>query len=123
MFRALYTAAGGMDTQQMISTTWPTTSPTPARPDSAGGECGLPALVSEHDHARLGRHTADHQRRGLQVGLGTKPGASEVLQLQGDFRDGNPFDLAIQGQDFSGHHARRNCYTRAGTFIWTREIL
>ena len=56
---------------------------------------------------------------GLQVGLGTKPGASEVLQLQGDFsQTGNPLDLAIQGQGFfqvtmpDGQIA----YTRAGTF-------
>src|SRR5258708_38756223 len=38
---------------------------------------------------------------GLQVGLGTKPGASEVLQLQGDFsQTGIPLDLAMQGQGF-----------------------
>jgi len=56
---------------------------------------------------------------GLQIGLGTRPGASEIVQAQGDFATtGNPLDLAIQGQGFfqvtlpSGEVA----YTRAGTF-------
>jgi len=56
---------------------------------------------------------------GLQIGLGTRPGASEIVQAQGDFATtGNPLDLAIQGQGFfqvtlpSGEVA----YSRAGTF-------
>jgi flagellar basal-body rod protein FlgG len=56
---------------------------------------------------------------GLQVGLGTRPAASEVIQMQGDFATtGNPLDLTIQGQGFfqvtlpSGETA----YTRSGAF-------
>jgi flagellar basal-body rod protein FlgG len=56
---------------------------------------------------------------GLQIGLGTRPSASEVLQTQGDFENtGNSLDLAIQGAGFfqvkqtNGETA----YTRAGTF-------
>jgi len=56
---------------------------------------------------------------GLQVGLGTRTAASEVIQLQGDFNQtGNPLDLTIQGQGFfqvllpTGETA----YTRAGSF-------
>ena len=56
---------------------------------------------------------------GLQVGLGTRTAASEVIQLQGDFsQTGNPLDLTIQGQGFfqvllpTGETA----YTRAGSF-------
>jgi flagellar basal-body rod protein FlgG len=56
---------------------------------------------------------------GLQVGLGTRSVASEVIQAQGDFNfTGNPLDLTIKGQGFfqvtmpSGETA----YTRAGTF-------
>jgi flagellar basal-body rod protein FlgG len=38
---------------------------------------------------------------GLQVGLGTMPGASEVVQTQGNFSStGNPLDMAIQGLGF-----------------------
>jgi flagellar basal-body rod protein FlgG len=56
---------------------------------------------------------------GLQIGLGTRTVASEIIQQQGDFvTTGNPLDLAIQGNGFfqvrmpSGEIA----YTRAGTF-------
>jgi len=56
---------------------------------------------------------------GLQIGLGTRSAASEVIQLEGDFtQTGNPLDLAIQGQGFfqvllpDGQTA----YTRGGSF-------
>lgn len=56
---------------------------------------------------------------GLQIGLGARSSASEMIQSQGDFdQTGNPLDLAIQGQGFfqvqlpSGDMA----YTRSGTF-------
>lgn len=56
---------------------------------------------------------------GLQVGMGTRPGASEVVHVQGEFSNtGNPLDLAIQGAGFfqvkmpNGDTA----YTRAGMF-------
>src|SRR5207237_5829864 len=56
---------------------------------------------------------------GLQIGLGTRSAASEIIQGQGDFTNtGNPLDLTIAGQGFfqvnlpSGETA----YTRGGTF-------
>jgi flagellar basal-body rod protein FlgG len=56
---------------------------------------------------------------GLQIGLGTRPAETEIIQTQGDFSTtGNPFDLAIQGAGFfqilmpSGQIA----YTRDGSF-------
>jgi len=56
---------------------------------------------------------------GLQIGLGARSSASEMIQSQGDFNQtGNPLDLAIQGQGFfqvqlpSGDFG----YTRSGTF-------
>jgi len=56
---------------------------------------------------------------GLQIGLGSRSAASEMIQAQGDFEStGNPLDLAIQGAGFfqvqmpSGDMA----YTRSGTF-------
>jgi flagellar basal-body rod protein FlgG len=56
---------------------------------------------------------------GLQIGLGARSSASEMIQQQGDFdATGNPLDLAIQGQGFfqvqmpSGDLA----YTRSGAF-------
>jgi flagellar basal-body rod protein FlgG len=56
---------------------------------------------------------------GLQVGLGSRSSASEMIQTQGDLTEtDNPLDLAIQGQGFfqiqmpNGDFA----YTRSGTF-------
>jgi len=56
---------------------------------------------------------------GLQIGLGARSSASEMIQTQGDLTStGNPLDLAIQGQGFfqiqlpSGDFA----YTRSGEF-------
>jgi flagellar basal-body rod protein FlgG len=56
---------------------------------------------------------------GLQVGLGTRAGASEIVQMQGDLtQTDNPLDLAIQGAGFfqvtlpSGEIG----YTRSGNF-------
>jgi flagellar basal-body rod protein FlgG len=56
---------------------------------------------------------------GLQIGLGAKSAASEIIQAQGDFSStGNPLDLTIKGQGFfqvrtpSGETA----YTRSGSF-------
>jgi flagellar basal-body rod protein FlgG len=56
---------------------------------------------------------------GLQVGLGTRPLASEILQLQGEPQTtGNPFDLSIQGQGFFQIQLPdgETGYTRAGQF-------
>lgn len=56
---------------------------------------------------------------GLQVGLGTRTAASEVIQLQGDFsQTGNPLDLTIQGQGFFQvlQPDGQTAYTRAGSF-------
>jgi flagellar basal-body rod protein FlgG len=56
---------------------------------------------------------------GLQVGLGARSAATEIIQSQGDFNQtGNPLDITIKGQGFfqvklaSGETA----YTRAGSF-------
>ena len=56
---------------------------------------------------------------GLQVGMGSRASASEVIQAQGDFtQTDNPLDLMINGQGFfqvttpSGQIA----YSRSGTF-------
>lgn len=56
---------------------------------------------------------------GLQVGLGTKPNASEVIHVQGEFTStGNPLDLAIQGAGFFQVQLPdgQTAYTRAGMF-------
>lgn len=61
---------------------------------------------------------------GLQLGLGTKPIANEIIFSQGDFsQTNNPLDLVIQGRGFfqvrlpSGELA----YSRAGNFHLDRD--
>ena len=112
MFRALYTAASGMNAQQLnldnVANNLANTSTAGFRrrrvqfTDLLYQNMVMPGSASTQQTTNAA---------GLQVGLGTKPGASEVLQLQGDFsQTGNPLDLAIQGTGiFSGANAgRRN---------------
>jgi flagellar basal-body rod protein FlgG len=54
---------------------------------------------------------------GLQIGLGTRTAADEVIQSQGDFtKTGNPLDLAISGEGFFQVRMPNGtiAYTRAG---------
>src|SRR5271167_4568360 len=56
---------------------------------------------------------------GLQIGLGSRSSASEMIQTQGDFETtGNPLDLAIQGNGFFQVQLPNGdlAYTRSGTF-------
>jgi flagellar basal-body rod protein FlgG len=56
---------------------------------------------------------------GLQIGLGTRSAASEVIMTQGDFNlTSNPFDLAIQGAGFFqvSRPDGSLAYTRDGSF-------
>jgi len=120
MLRALYTAASGMTAQQLnldnIANNLANSSTTGFRRHRVQ----FSDLIYQNQimpGAAATQQTT--QAAGLQVGLGVKPGASEVIQLQGDFATtGNPLDLAIQGQGFfqvtmpDGSVA----YTRNGSF-------
>jgi flagellar basal-body rod protein FlgG len=56
---------------------------------------------------------------GLQIGLGTRPGNTEIIQTQGDLSStGNPLDFAIEGTGFFQVLLPNNQigYTRAGSF-------
>ena len=120
MFRALYTAATGMAAQQL-------NLDNVANNLSNAGTAGFRRrrlqfqdliyqnLVMPGAAATQSTTVAS----GLQIGLGTRTAASEVIQSQGDFNStGNPLDLAIQGTGFfqvtmpDGTIA----YTRAGMF-------
>ncbi len=56
---------------------------------------------------------------GLQIGLGTRSVATEMIMTQGDFtQTDNPYDLAIQGQGFFqiSRPDGTLAYTRSGNF-------
>jgi flagellar basal-body rod protein FlgG len=120
MFRALYTAASGMTAQQMnldnVANNLANSSTTGFRrrrlqfQDLIYQNFIMPGAAATQQTTLVA---------GLQVGLGTRTAASEVIQAQGDFSStGNPLDLTIQGQGFfqitlpSGETA----YTRSGAF-------
>jgi len=120
MIRALYTAASGMQTQQLnldnVANNLANASTAGFRrrrlqfQDMIYQNLVLPGAASTQQTT---------YPAGLQIGLGARASASEVIQLQGDFNStGNPLDLTIQGQGFfqvqlpTGEIA----YTRAGAF-------
>jgi flagellar basal-body rod protein FlgG len=61
---------------------------------------------------------------GLQIGLGARPSANEVIFAQGDFQStGNPLDLVIQGKGFFQVRQANGeaAYTRSGAFHADRD--
>jgi flagellar basal-body rod protein FlgG len=120
MFRALYTAASGMVAQQMnldnVANNLANSSTTGFRRRRMQFTDLLYQNIIMPGAAATQQTTV---AAGLQIGLGTRPAASEIVQAQGDFSStGNPLDLTIQGNGFfqvtlpNGQTA----YSRAGSF-------
>ena len=119
MIRALYTAASGMSAQQ-------------ANLDSIAnnlansGTAGFRQIRMQFEDMMYQNmitpgSPASEQTvsAGLQIGLGTKASATEVIQTQGDFNQtGNTLDLAIQGSGFFQVQMPNGtiAYTRSGSF-------
>jgi flagellar basal-body rod protein FlgG len=120
MFRSLNTAASGMIAQQMnldnIANNLANASTAGFRARRLQFQDLLYQNVIMPGAASTQQTTYS---TGLQIGLGSRSSASEMVQTQGDFDNtGNPLDLAIQGQGFfqvqlpTGQLA----YTRSGNF-------
>jgi flagellar basal-body rod protein FlgG len=120
MFRALYTAASGMTAQQLnldnIANNLSNSS-------TAGFQQRRMQFSDLLYQSEIMPGSAASQQTttaaGLQIGLGTRPTATEVIQTQGALATtGNPLDLAIQGSGFfqillpNGQTG----YTRQGAF-------
>lgn len=120
MFRALYTAASGMVAQQLnldnVANNLANASTAGFRKrrlqfqDLLYQNMIMPGAASSQQTTVVA---------GLQIGLGSRSSASEMIQTQGDpDATGNPLDLSIQGNGFfqvqlvNGETA----YTRSGTF-------
>jgi len=120
MLRALYTAASGMVAQQMNLDNIANNLANSSTAGFYGRRLQFSDLV--YQNLIMPGAAATQQTTvaaGLQVGLGTMPRASEVVQTQGNFTStSNPLDLAIQGLGFfqvtmpDGTIA----YTRSGSF-------
>jgi flagellar basal-body rod protein FlgG len=120
MFHSLYTAASGMSAQQMnldnIANNLSNSSTAGFRSRRIQFQDMIYQNVTTAGTASTQQTTV---ASGLQIGLGTRPGVSEVIQTAGDLSStGNPLDLAIQGSGFfqikmpDGQLG----YTRSGSF-------
>jgi flagellar basal-body rod protein FlgG len=120
MLRALYTAASGMVAQQLNLDNIANNLANSSTAGFYGRRLQFSDLV--YQNVVMPGAAATQQTTvaaGLQVGLGTMPQASEVLQTQGNFSStGNPLDLAIQGLGFFQVTMPDGSisYTRAGSF-------
>ncbi len=120
MVRALYTAASGMNAQQLnldnIANNLANSSTSGFQQRRMQFTDLLYQSVVMPGAAATQQTTV---AAGMQVGLGVRPGSTEILQTQGQLtQTGNPLDIAIQGAGFfqiqlpSGQIG----YTRAGSF-------
>lgn len=120
MIRALYSAASGMNAQQMNVDNIANNL---ANANTTGYKARRTQFQDLIYQSQIQVGAASGQQTivpsGLQVGLGTRPSANEIVFTQGSFsQTGNPLDVVIQGSGFfqvkmpSGDLA----YTRDGSF-------
>jgi flagellar basal-body rod protein FlgG len=120
MFRSLFTAASGMIAQQL---NLDNVAHNLSNASTAGfRRRRLQFQDTLYQNMVMPGAAATQQTTvaaGLQIGMGTRSVASEMIQSQGDMsQTGNPLDLMIEGQGFftvklpSGETA----YTRGGAF-------
>jgi len=125
MLRALYTAASGMEAQQLNIDT---IAHNLANINTSGFKLRRAQfqdlLYQNIRQAGASNTSTTEIPVGLQIGLGTRPVATEMNFTQGDFAaTNNPLDMVIQGQGFfqirqvNGQIA----YTRSGNFHLNRD--
>jgi flagellar basal-body rod protein FlgG len=120
MLRALYTAATGMQAQQINIDTIANNIANVNTTGFKQGRAEFQDLLYQNIRsAGTASSSSTTYPVGLQLGMGTRPVATARIFSQGDFQQtGNPLDLVIQGQGFfqvrlpSGETG----YTRDGTF-------
>lgn len=120
MFRSLYTAASGMQAQELSLDNIANNLSNANTSGFRSRRLQFEDLIYQNIVTPGAPNTQQTIiPAGLQVGLGSRSAATEVIQQQGNFNaTSNPLDLAIQGAGFfqillpSGEIA----YTRAGNF-------
>jgi len=125
MLRALYTAATGMQAQQINIDTIANNIANVNTTGFKQGRAEFQDLLYQNIRpAGTASSSSTQYPVGLQLGLGTRPIATDRIQRQGDFRQtANPLDLVIEGKGFfqvrlpSGELA----YTRDGSFHLNSE--
>jgi flagellar basal-body rod protein FlgG len=119
MIRALYTAASGMSAQQANLDTVANNLANSATSGFKQRRLQFEDMIYQNLVTPGSASSQQTTSAGLQIGLGTKSLASEVVMTQGDFNQtGNPYDMAIQGAGFFQVQMPNGtlAYTRAGNF-------
>jgi len=119
MIRALYTAASGMSAQQANLDTVANNLANSATTGFRQRRLQFQDMIYQNLIAPGSAQSQSTVSAGLQIGLGTRSSASEVIMTQGDFNQtSNPYDLAIQGAGFFQVQRPDGtiAYTRDGSF-------
>lgn len=120
MIRALYTAASGMNAQQLNLDNIANNLANSSTSGFQQRRLQFTDLLYQNEvmpgsAATQGTTVA----AGMQIGLGVRPGSTAILQTQGSLAaTGNPLDLAIEGAGFFQIllPGGQTGYTRAGSF-------
>lgn len=125
MLRALHTAASGMEAQQLNIDTIAHNLANINTSGFKARKAQFQDLLYQNMRQAGASNTATTEIPvGLQVGLGTKPVATEIIFTQGDFvATGNALNLVIQGQGFFQIRQPNGqiAYTRNGNFHLNRD--
>jgi len=119
MIRALYTAASGMSAQQTNLDTIANNLANSATSGFRARRVQFEDMIYQNLITPGSAQSQQTVSAGLQVGLGTRSVATEMIQTQGDFNQtGNSLDLAIQGAGFFqvSRPDGTIAYTRSGSF-------
>ena len=102
MLRALYTAATGMQAQQINIDTIANNIANVNTTGFKQGRAEFQDLLYQNIRpAGTASSSSTSYPVGLQLGLGTRPVATDRIYRQGDFRQTeNPLDLVIEGKGF-----------------------
>lgn len=119
MIRALYTAASGMSAQQANLDTVANNLANSATAGFRRRRLQFEDMIYQNMITPGSAQSQQTVSAGLQIGLGTRSSATEMIMTQGDFNQtGNTFDLAIKGSGFFQVSKPDGtiAYTRAGSF-------
>ena len=120
MIRALYTAASGMNAQQLNLDSIANNLANSSTAGFQARKLQFSDLLYQNTVAPGSAATQQTTNAaGLQVGLGVRPANTEIVQTQGDFNTtGGPLDLAISGAGFFQIQLPngQTGYTRSGAF-------
>jgi flagellar basal-body rod protein FlgG len=119
MIRALYTAASGMSAQQMNLDTIANNLANSSTTGFRQLRLQFQDMIYQNLVTPGAAQSQSTVSAGLQIGLGTKPVATEVINTQGSLNEtDNQYDVAISGTGFFQVQMPDGsiAYTRAGQF-------